>query len=339
MKPTIRSIAKMCGVSRGTVDRVLNNRPYVSPAVRERVLRAVQESGYVHPLEAASKSPAAHIGFLVTQWESEYFRQQTEHGIRRARRHLRPGELTMTIETMLSRADTEYLRRIEHMLSAGVRGIILNAANNILLRAAIDDLASRGIPVITYNSDLPASRRVCHVGQDLVKSAQVAAGLLARSIGPQDTVFTVTGNLEFASNSVRVDAFYAHMKKLGITSDRLTLAECFERYDLTYEAVQGALRADPRLRGIYMGTEDVPACLDAIKKAKLPHPVHVVVNDLTPHAVQGLKSGMIDFVVEQDFAAQAYEAILAMYALLAHDRKPKSPVQNVETSIYTKELL
>ena len=48
---------------------------------------------------------------------------------------------------------------------------------------------------------------------------------------------------------------------------------------------------------------------------------------------------MIDFVVEQDFAGQAYESILTMYALLAHGRKPKSAVRYVETSVYIKELL
>ena len=33
-KPTIRSIAAAAGVSRGTVDRVINNRAHVNPAVR-----------------------------------------------------------------------------------------------------------------------------------------------------------------------------------------------------------------------------------------------------------------------------------------------------------------
>ena len=93
------------------------------------------------------------------------------------------------------------------------------------------------------------------------------------------------------------------------------------------------------VRGVYMGTESVPACMDAIKKARLRHKVHVVANDLTQPAIRGLKNGMLDFVVEQDFSAQAYEAILVMYALLAHDRPPKAPVRYVSTSIYTKELL
>lgn len=340
MKPTIRSLARMCGVSRGTVDRVLNDRPYVKPEVRQRVLRAVQQTGYVHPsARAQAGAHATHIGFLMAQWENAYFREQTARGIRRAERYLRPGELKLTVETMVSRSEIEYLQRIDRLLDAGTDGILLNAADTALLRGKIDELDARGVPVVTYNSDLPSSRRVCHVGQDLAKSGRVAAGLLAGLLGPQDTVLAVTGNLEFRSHRSRVESFCRHLEGLGVAGERLTLRECFERYDLTYQAVWDALQADPRLRGIYMGTEHVPACIDAIRKARPRHKIHVIVNDLTPMATRYLKSGDIDFVIEQDFAAQAYEAILVLYALLAHDRPPKKPVRYVTTSIYTRELL
>ena len=46
MKPTVRSIAALAGVSRGTVSRVLNNQPDVSAEVRARVLRIIEETGY-----------------------------------------------------------------------------------------------------------------------------------------------------------------------------------------------------------------------------------------------------------------------------------------------------
>lgn len=341
MKPTIRSIAHMCGVSRGTVDRVLNDRPYVKPEVRRRVLRAVRETGYVHPSAArvAPAAHAAHIGFVVAQWENEYFLQQTLRGIRRAERDLRPGELALDVETMGSRSDIEYLQRIDRLLARGAGGVILNAADTVLLRGKIDELADRGVPVVTYNSDVPASRRVCFVGQDLAKSGRIAAGLLTGLLGPQDEVLAVTGNLEFLSHRSRVESFLGHLEALGVPRDRLLLRECFERYDLTYEAVSEALRVRPRLRGVYMGTENVPACMDAIRKARLRRKIHVIANDLTPMARRCLKNGQIDFVVEQDFAAQAYEAIRVLYALLAHDRPPKKPVRYVATSIYTRELL
>ena len=43
MKVTAQWIAEQCGVSRGTVDRVVNGRPNVAPEVRERVQKIISE--------------------------------------------------------------------------------------------------------------------------------------------------------------------------------------------------------------------------------------------------------------------------------------------------------
>src|SRR5271166_3439474 len=46
-KITIQDIARLAGVSKATVSRVLNHYPSVSPAVKERVMRIVQEYDFV----------------------------------------------------------------------------------------------------------------------------------------------------------------------------------------------------------------------------------------------------------------------------------------------------
>ena len=43
---TIKEIAKLCGVSRGTVDRVLNKRGKVKLETQEMILRVIEEHGY-----------------------------------------------------------------------------------------------------------------------------------------------------------------------------------------------------------------------------------------------------------------------------------------------------
>lgn len=45
-KLTIRQIAKLAGVGRSTVSRVINNHLNVSPEKRERVLRVIREHNY-----------------------------------------------------------------------------------------------------------------------------------------------------------------------------------------------------------------------------------------------------------------------------------------------------
>ena len=81
-KPTIQMIAELAGVSRGTVDRVINNRSYVKAEVRERVLRIAQETGYVSPREAylreqARGNKALKLGVLLPDWGyGQQFREE-----------------------------------------------------------------------------------------------------------------------------------------------------------------------------------------------------------------------------------------------------------------------
>jgi LacI family transcriptional regulator len=64
---TIEQIAEIAQVSRSTVSRVLNNHPSVRPAVRDRVLRVMQEHNYAP--QAAARSLASSrtntLGLLV----------------------------------------------------------------------------------------------------------------------------------------------------------------------------------------------------------------------------------------------------------------------------------
>jgi len=43
---TVKEIAKLAGTSRGTVDRVLHNRPGVAKEVQERVLQVIEEHNF-----------------------------------------------------------------------------------------------------------------------------------------------------------------------------------------------------------------------------------------------------------------------------------------------------
>jgi LacI family transcriptional regulator, galactose operon repressor len=46
-KLTIKEIARIADVSKTTVSRVLNHKPDVDPATRERILHIIEEQGFV----------------------------------------------------------------------------------------------------------------------------------------------------------------------------------------------------------------------------------------------------------------------------------------------------
>ena len=58
LKATISSIADSSGLSTATVDRVINGRPGVSAANRQRVMEAAQQLGYLPTAGAVDASVA-----------------------------------------------------------------------------------------------------------------------------------------------------------------------------------------------------------------------------------------------------------------------------------------
>ncbi|UVI27267.1 LacI family DNA-binding transcriptional regulator [Paenibacillus spongiae] len=67
MSNTLESIAKLAGVSRGTVSRVINRQPGVKQSVREKVMAVIAEAGYVPNPQARSLAggKTENIGVVV----------------------------------------------------------------------------------------------------------------------------------------------------------------------------------------------------------------------------------------------------------------------------------
>lgn len=340
MKVTSQMIADHCGVSRGTVDRVVNGRANVAPEVRVRVQKAIDALGYQTPAQRRQMQPERTeltIGFVIPSWDA-YYTRQTRRGIQAAMRRIGDASFRVVVQELRGRSNKEYCECIAELEQAHIDGLVLNTADTLPMQQEIDRLTNCGIPVVTCNSDVPDASRVCHVGQDLVKSGRVAAGLLVPVLAGGD-VLVVCGNREFTAHRLRVEGFLDRLYELEGDIGHAHVIECIERYDLTYDGVLTEIRRNPRLRAIYMANESVKGCMDALARARVPQPIHVVCNDLTPHAREYLVEGRIDFVVDQDFSGQARRAVEVLYDLLHRGRQPAGKMIYLRTSIIARELL
>src|SRR5690242_9982059 len=65
--PRSEDVARLAGVSRKTVSRVLNGEPYVSADVRRRVLKAAEDLGYRlnHAARALASGRTRSIGVVT----------------------------------------------------------------------------------------------------------------------------------------------------------------------------------------------------------------------------------------------------------------------------------
>ena len=91
MAVTIKKIAELCGVSRGTVDRVLNGRGKVKPETEAAVRKMAAELGY-QP-NPAGKALAARkhrpvVGVLLANDGNPFFDDVITDSIRATMTHL-----------------------------------------------------------------------------------------------------------------------------------------------------------------------------------------------------------------------------------------------------------
>ncbi len=122
MAVTIKDLARLCGVSVGTVDRALRNREGIRAATRERILAAARERGYKPNIVARNLKTRRtwEVGLIVHDLENEFFAelvnaiQETAWG---------KGYF---IQIAVSRRQPDRERAaLEHMAGRNVDGILL----------------------------------------------------------------------------------------------------------------------------------------------------------------------------------------------------------------------
>ena len=118
--PTIRQIAEIAGVSRGTVDRVLNHRGSVNPQTAERVLKIARQLDYKPNragLVLAAQKKNLHLGVILFGKGNPFF-DDVVTGIDQAREELANYncEIRLRWTTVNTR---QQIRAIDEMLADG----------------------------------------------------------------------------------------------------------------------------------------------------------------------------------------------------------------------------
>lgn len=125
-RPTPRSVdvARVAGVSQKTVSRVFNNEPYVSAAVRTRVLEAAEQLGYRlnNAARALASGRTRSIG-VVTLGTALYGPASLLVGIERAARET--GYALRVVNTA-DGAPAGIAGAVESLLDQGVDGIVIS---------------------------------------------------------------------------------------------------------------------------------------------------------------------------------------------------------------------
>lgn len=340
MQATIKIIAERAGVSIGTVDRVLHNRPYVKAEVRARVLAVMEELDY-RPNRVASALAMSgtpwRFAVVHPAWEG-YVGEAMAAGTARFLEERRDYNVQVVSYPYRQADMTQCLRLLDRAVEEKARAVALCAAGCPALRDKLEELAERHIPVAAFNSDIPGSRRICYVGEDAHRAGRIAGEIAAKFLGPGDPLLLVYAGPEYAGHRGRAEGFLERLEERGFRREDCRIAATHENFSETLAAVSAALADTAPPRYIYMANQSVAACAQAIRKAGLAGKIRVLVHDSGPEVRQLLREGLVDFTIDQNLAYQSYQALSVLFAAVVEHKEPErdcfypeSPILNAET--------
>jgi ribose transport system substrate-binding protein len=109
-------------------------------------------------------------------------------------------------------------QRVAEAVNSGANAILLSASDASKLRGAVNEAVDRGVPVMTFDSDVPDSKRFAFYGGDDGKMGAQVMDELAKQMGEKGKVAIIAGNQNAPNLQKRVaGAREAAAKYAGIS--------------------------------------------------------------------------------------------------------------------------
>jgi simple sugar transport system substrate-binding protein/ribose transport system substrate-binding protein len=154
------------------------------------------QGGFVLADRIAAKVAAGEpLVFRVSYHDvSNEFAPQIKAGVERAAAELAGMGVAVDVQFVgpVGPVAENQVAELESLIAAGVDGLAISSVSTDALAPIINSALEQGIPVVTFNTDNPASRRLAFVGQDLVESGRIAARELVKYLGDSGDVIITT---------------------------------------------------------------------------------------------------------------------------------------------------
>jgi LacI family transcriptional regulator len=320
MSVTIKEIARAAGVSRGTVDRVLHNRSGVNQDVAERIRRMAEEMGFTPnragKILAARKQPMS-IGCLLPDEGNPFF-SDVIAGFQRAQNELADFGVTVHVEHIKGFDPATHINAVNRLAAEGYSGLCLTTMDIPEVQLAVHTVIGKGIPVVSVNTDIPDTGRICYVGPDYFNDGQTAAGLLARMTDVVLHVLIVTGSYYIRGHKERINGFISGMKHHKVSFMIADTIESQDDDEYAYVRTVRSLSQHPDINCVFIGAGGVTGVCTAVKHLQRTA-VHILSFDAVPSTVGYVKDGTIDFTICQEPERQGYMAIKKLFDYLISD--------------------
>ena len=341
-KIRIKDIAEQSGVSVGTVDRVLHNRPNVSKSAREKVEKVLKEMDYRPNMYASALAYNKAYNFycIIPKHETEAYWDEIEEGAMSARDHRRDFNIDVKMMYYKRFKQETFVKVTEECLRQKPDGVIVVPTVLDVTRKFTDILHERNIPFILLDSYMPDLKPLSFYGQDSFGSGYFAGKMLMLIAGNEKNVMlmkqTKNGNVASKQQENRETGFRHYMRdhypNVGIIE--VDLPEDKDRAE--YDAI---------LEDFFCSHPEIHHCITFNSKAHIVgeflqrsnrRNIQIMGYDMVNKNAECVRQGSISFLIAQHGYMQGYACVETLFEAIVL-RKEITPVNYMPIEILTKE--
>jgi LacI family transcriptional regulator len=312
-KHTIKDIALLAGVSKGTVDRVLHKRGKVSPEAFEKINEVLKVIDYKPNLIARNlkNNKIYSISILLPDPQIDPYWLACISGIEDAIKEFKAYYLNIKIFYFNPEKKKSFLETSEIVLELAPDAVLIAPLFHKETVEVIHKFDSMNIIVNTFNNQVESNLVKSFVGQDLFKSGRVGAKLLD-SIADEGEIAILHIDENY-KNAVHMQekerGFRSYFEeKESATHTITTLKLKNPNAELHFNTF---LEENKNLSGIFVTTSKAHQVAKIIGQAK-DKKISIVGYDLLEENVTYLQNGIIDFIIHQNQKRQAYLGVTSL---------------------------
>ncbi len=339
-QPTVKEIARLSGVSVGTVDRVIHNRGEVSAKSREKVLAVLDKLGYSPNLQVSSigtKKKFCVTAVLPTATSGYWY--QLKAGIRQAVYEF--SHISLEIKFLhydqfdLFSCKETYAQALKTECDAMIIGPTFNDETLQLSYA----LETRGIPYVFVDAMVANTNPIAFFGPDSLRMGYMLARLILGVMEKHSSVMLLRSKRigdETSHNShLRRNGFKAYIKEKGL---KVNLVDCtcdVTDSDSCSRSISEALAANPNIGGIVVFNSRVYMVAEYLKKNDI-RGINLIGCGLIDTNIAYLKEEYITYLLSEHPDLQGYSAVKSILEYLLYG-KQSAPINYTPVDILIKE--
>lgn len=223
---------------------------------------------------------------------------------------------------------------LESFIQQGVDGIAISVLNAEFLASTIDKAIDAGIPVVTWDSDAPTSKRIAFYGVDDYESGRIMGEQAVRLLDGQGTVAFLTSlganNLQRRLEGAR-DVLAEHP---GITVvDTFDIQEDSVR---CAELIATGTNRYPDL-GAWISVGGWPVFTANALEPVDPARTKFISFDTVESAISLLRAGKVQVLLGQKYFGWGSEPIKMLHDIVVNGRRPAAPIVDSGVDVVTAE--